>query len=168
MNIKLTIAVIWDTSAIMSDSADPIADVIEDSLYSYTHFVPHEVKFELNSHFQNPEKHEAARRGRRFIAERLMRNTAYEEISLAAIAETQDTDSLLGPDSPTDKKLLAVALTMASSHNFNVVSVATQDGGILYEIERRRRAQSSLRISLFGLASPTGLGHIQAACSKNA
>lgn len=78
-----------------------------------------------------------------------MRAEHYEEVSLADQAFPPDCDTCLGPDSPTDKRILGFALSLSGSSS-SPVAIATQDGGLIYEIEKRKRAGGVLRV----LSSP--------------
>lgn len=92
--------------------------------------LPTEVKQELAKHFFNKDKELNARRGRTFCAS-LMKLPIYCEESLAELQIPDLNETILGPDSDTDKKIIALALRYAQD---GIVYVATHDGGIKVEL----------------------------------
>ncbi len=93
-------------------------------------FLPHEVKVELANHLANPDKKNDAKRGQVFCA-KLMGFINLEQPSLMELECPVLYESVLGPDSDIDKKIITLAKKLASE---NLVFIATHDGGIQTEI----------------------------------
>jgi hypothetical protein len=108
-----------------------LADKVELAVY-----VPKEVTEELKSHFANESKTAAAKSARKLFAEIVDRGC--EEPSLADVVP-EIIDGVMGSDSPTDRKLVAFAKSLAASGKFEAVIVATDDGGILTDVVRLKR-----------------------------
>ncbi len=103
--------------------------------------VPLEVAMEIRRHFSNGEKERAARRARKIVASLL--DQGAHEISIAGNGNTIKTDPILGADSDTDRQILEFALSMVKTC-WSVAIVATDDGGILYDSVKLRKAGEPL------------------------
>lgn len=143
------VTVVWDTSALMSNDFEFLFDTLSRNAIAnrinVRHILPIEVKLELRKHFDNPEKEQIARHARTALANHLVRAASYEEVDLAHVAIPADFDQILGPDSQTDKRILAFALSLLENTTVGV-AIATKDGGIIYEIERRKRNGCRLKV----------------------
>jgi hypothetical protein len=155
---KLTVGVIYDTSYLMLPRFVSLKDVIEimefrpkggpqfmlptyeyrqgKELFSVTEIVPLEVIAEIRRHFENDEKEQAARQARKRIAT-LIENGA-EEVELPPLTDVTAKGDVLGADSETDKRLIEYAKAKAKD-SWNLSVVATDDGGILYDIVKLRK-----------------------------
>jgi hypothetical protein len=141
-------AIVWETSALMANSFEEIFRAFDvfalEHRISVRHILPLEVKQELRKYFDDPEKSQKAHHARRALSEYLVPSTNYEEVDLSDQAIPTDCDTCLGPDSTKDKRILGFALSLSQSSS-SLVAVATQDGGLIYEIERRKRVGGALR-----------------------
>ena len=127
-------AVIYDTSFLMSER---YRDVPKDKDIEWTTFVPVEVKREIHGHFANPEKERWAKAARKRFATLLA--AGCEEVELSTQAKPVSYDDLLGADSDTDKLLIGFAKHLLENSRFDIVYVATDDGGILCDIAKMSR-----------------------------
>ena len=103
------------------------------SSISVQHIIPTEVKQEIVRHLASDEKAPAARTARARCAE-IMADKGYKEISLADIPITPNREALLGPDSKTDKGIIALARRLATTSEPELVYIASNDGGIHTEL----------------------------------
>ena len=107
----------------------PILDVI--------HILPREVKEEINGLLKNDSKGKCASRAR-LICSNIIASTKYEDVELSKCPKYIPKDSLLGPDSETDRNLISWACDKAKNEPA-IVYIASRDGGILTEICRLYR-----------------------------
>ena len=100
------------------------------------HCVPVEVQLELSRHIKNiddPKKNQLARTARaRYAA--LLASPEFMEASLENVAIPIIHESILGPDSDVDKKLIGFAYNLISEKIADVVVILTRDAGIGAEI----------------------------------
>jgi hypothetical protein len=106
-----------------------------------THVLPEEVKMEIHQHLKSDEKGTAASRARLVCAE-IIAELDYMDVKASEAPSYTPLDKLLGPDSPTDKALLAWALQTAEEPN-TAVFFATLDGGLATEICRMHRERKT-------------------------
>jgi|GEM_PF-4297500 len=135
-----TISVLYDTSYLMagdglimwgSDGDFNLSWPFQE-YFVLEHIVPEEVKKEIASHFGNPEKDKSARKARTTCAE-ILALPNHKEVSLAALEPVEPIERILGPDSPTDKRILAEAWRLSKANPKDFVFIATHDGGIKIE-----------------------------------
>lgn len=103
------------------------------------HILANEVKMEIHGLLKNNDKNLSASKARLLCAA-IIAYHEYEDIDLGSYEEYTAKDSLLGPDSAVDKKLLQWAYEKAQ-HQDNVVYIASCDGGILTEACRLQREE---------------------------
>lgn len=96
----------------------------------WTVYIADEVEREIRSHFGN-EKDKEARKARRRVAELIERNAIRVTLSEYQLYLS---DPRLGADSTVDKRLITFAYKLAESGKFDIVLLATNDGGIEYDI----------------------------------
>ena len=148
-----SLLILYDTSFIMNNNDFP------DFLYSglslrgtflhEEHVIPAEVKKELFNHFDSPDKNTAARRGRTFVA-KIMSRDDYREVSLADVPCPSIIESVLGPDSIVDKKLIGYAMRFLNENPQNIAFIATNDGGIQTEVSA---LQTQRKLNIFSPVS---------------
>jgi len=154
--VQLTVAVLYDTSFLMNGGRPVVVQVPAGQLdakknrdyiirtVEITHILPDEVKREIQGHFPDAEKVTATRAARKTVAELIALGDAadepcrYQEVILAAVAAKHSTGDVLGADSRTDRLLIGYAKQLAESDSFDCVCVATEDGGIMVDVNKLR------------------------------
>ncbi len=149
--------VLYDTSYLMNHGSDQIAPYfpLSDDL-QLIRAIPTEVKVELKGHFGDELKDSAARKGRGFVA-KIMTDPGYEEVSLQGVKISNTLESLLGPDSEIDKKLIGFALEFLTKDSDNLAFIATRDGGIETEAAH---LMTKKKVSIYTPASESILREI--------
>lgn len=137
MSTKPTIAVVYDTCFLMHPKF--WRPGVQD--FKVVEFVPNEVAQEISRHIKDKvasdvEKRLRASDARQRVAELI--DAGAEEPSLDNLEEPT-SDPLLRADSPTDRKLLDFVQHLAQSGNFAFVFLATNDGGIMYDLAHLRK-----------------------------
>ena len=142
--------ILYDTSYLMSDrpsddvfSIGSIPEVERDYPLTPIHVLAAEVKQEIFGNLNSTARTTSARRAR-LVCSRIIAASSYIDVQLSDSPPYEVIDSLLGPDSTTDRKLISWAITQAISPK-TLVYVATRDGGILSEICRLHR-ERNLRV----------------------
>ena len=150
MKIKHRIGVIYDTSFLMlRDGVADLAFAFEDRggncTYTKNHFtieriVPEEVIDEIAGHFKRSDKEQPARHARKVVAQLIQEGA--REIALSAVPLRPIVPSKLGADSETDQCLIAYALhrlDQGGPDRWQVGFIATDDGGIMYDVVKLRQ-----------------------------
>jgi hypothetical protein len=151
---KINIGIIYDTSYLMLPKFAPLKEIIEKQMSFYTkrqqvvkgedyfaavEVVPVEVSSEIRRHFDNGEKEQLAKQARKRVA-RLVEHGA-EEPKLPAAAQGVGGGSALSADSDIDRRLIRYAVEKVGSQ-WQIAVVATDDGGILYDLVKFRKTQT--------------------------
>ena len=110
------------------------------------HVLPREVKVELSKHLSGDaqEKEKSARAARSFVAD-IIATGRCEQPSLENVEPIEPIEDLLGPDSETDRKLIAYAMQRSLDPDCSVL-LASLDGGIRVEVATRFSRKCPLRI----------------------
>lgn len=109
-------------------------------------YVPLEVSEELAGHFdQDPapqsEQDKAARSGRKRLVQ-LVSQSGCREPRLSELELPEVVfESPLGADSPVDRNLIRLAVMLARNEKYRLVILATDDGGIMYDVAKLHRQQ---------------------------
>jgi hypothetical protein len=143
---------IYDTSFIMNDNDCPdfsSGRMLGENFFHEEHVIPIEVKKELFKHFDSPDKNTAARHGRTFVA-KIMSREDYHEVSLEDVPCPSIIESVLGPDSIVDKKLIGYAMRFLKEDPQNIAFIATNDGGIQTEVSA---LQTQRKLNIFSPVS---------------
>ena len=144
MTNAFRIGVVFDTSYLMlvhqSEMFAPgnlIFDLDSSAIKNgeWTFYVPIEVQSEVRSHFES-EKDSAARMARRSVAHLI--ETGCELPSLEGV-RLFESHPELGADSNTDKRLIQFSIDLIDNGQLDFVLLATNDGGIEYDIASLKR-----------------------------
>jgi hypothetical protein len=168
---QLTVAILYDTSYLMSGGGPVIIhtpicglDTRKNRNWIFrtvgvTHIVAEEVKREIYGHFDDADKLRATRSARKVIAELIGRsgttdgNCRYQEVALTAVARAYSAGDVLGADSRTDRLLVGYAKQLAEAAASDCVYLATDDGGIMIDVNKLRLHQ---RLNLHCIPSKDG------------
>ena len=105
--------------------------------YDLDSIVPVEVKMELKNHFADENKSPKARLARKriaFIAEKgKLIEPVLEKITTPIVSE-----DCIGPDSLTDRLIIGYGIDLLKSKKYLSVFVASEDGGIMLDMNRRK------------------------------
>ncbi len=152
------VAVLYDTSYLMTDLPLLHRELTALSQSQVTNVVSEEVKQELQNHIDRDDgdKRVLALRGRRRITdlaeERLPWVVGYQEVRMSDAVAPQTYSAPLNPDSATDSLLIEYGLSLLQSQACVAVVLATVDSGIRYYCATELWQKH--RIPLFGIADP--------------
>lgn len=169
--LNFRVAIVYDTSYLMND---PLLISLDRSVtiktgwfktqhlrWSFTHFLCNDVKSELKKHHDGDEKKGPASAARKAIV-RLMRLDDYQTFESRSVPLPSKIDAILGADSEVDRKLLGKCLELELSGEFDLVYLATDDGGLMIDIQSlRQNSQSQINYLTTdpNVAAPTS-GHL--------
>jgi hypothetical protein len=135
---EVAINIVLDTSFLMLEKTPGVFEWLNSchkrdlrTVYS----IPDIVLNEVVNHF-GTEKDSLARVARKRIAQLVEKSAEIENLDDLAPIERVDS---LSADSETDRKIINYALTRSDDHRFVCVLLATDDGGIMYDVARYRR-----------------------------
>jgi len=139
----LTVSIVLDTSFLMLKKMPDVWDKMNSwSQHGLTvrFLIPDIVIDEVVRHF-GTDKDEPARIARKRIAQLTERLASIE--SLREVTPEDQFDAM-SADSVTDRRIIAFAKKLGDSNENVCVLVATDDGGIMYDVARHRRAGARL------------------------
>lgn len=132
---------IFDTSDLMINKTNHIVPSLyineEAFKMSISYNIPTQVIRELSNHFKDSEKEIKARSGRKKI-NILKRDFGAEEVDISGV-EPYKSSSVIGSDSLVDRQIVGYALKMLEG-DYQFVVIATEDGGIQYDIIELRKS----------------------------
>ena len=150
---RKTIGIIYDASFLMSNKIIPdilntkigldggfdgelAMQIYREHFYVRHHFlvanvIPQEVLQEIQTHFINPEKSKSAKQAKERVIE--MVKEGVDEVDLSGVSVSHESNSIIGADSVTDRKLIAYAL-FKIENGWDYALIATNDDGIVYDV----------------------------------
>jgi hypothetical protein len=134
------IAIVYDTSFLMVDNYHRLT--VDRTHCGLVEFVPDEVTRELARHLEDEEKAPPARAARKRVAELI--DGGAQEPAIAGLAEVK-LGNALGCDSKVDAKLLSFVQQLASSGQYALVYLATDDGGLMNDVVRLKKTGLNVR-----------------------
>jgi hypothetical protein len=136
---EIGICIVLDTSFLMLERTPTAWEWLRSCSkhdVSTVYSIPNIAVIEVARHFET-EKDQPARVARKRIAQ-LVESSAKIE-NLDHVRPIERTDAM-SADSDTDRRIISFALAKADEQQFACVLLATDDGGIMYDIARFRRA----------------------------
>lgn len=157
MDGKVKVYIVYDTSFLMDDvtiyNGQPdqfhplhLASYPSEAFIKMP-VLPTAVKQEIAAYLNSsdPATVECARRARVSYAN-LLKYPRFQEVDLNGIAVPPMQETVLGPDTDTGKRIIGLIAKYVAEDPQCLVYVATKDGGVIAEIEARRRANQNERV----------------------
>jgi len=139
-NIRgVSVALIFDTSAMLKKwDPTPLLATLHPRRFRIWTFIPRETLVEVKNIYDRADDKRIAAAGARKWRDTMRESTNdYQEPVLQDLVQPAETQDILGVDSVTDKLILAFARSIATK--FDVVVIATIDGGFRAETHALRR-----------------------------